>query len=235
MNQQLVHYLVLVTIVQTHCSMAQMQMQVEKRTMGSLMLHRIPLHHLLKLSNKIRLLFIQMSSAGCVEGESCNGGDSASFLKIMYRSLLPKLDELRVLAEDSNPGVFCITESWLSGEMCDNELSIAGYFLYRRDRDRHGGGVLLYAKESIQVKTLPQSPDLELLTLSLFKDNNRICLAAFYCPPSTSVDVAATSSYCVSRVYTLHTNFHTINIYICISKPDSCMHIPMFPSQVFRA
>ncbi len=127
-----------------------------------------------------------------MEGESSNGGDSATFLKIMYfnaRSHLPKLDELRVLAEDSNPDVICITESWLSGEICDNELSIVGYFLYRRDRDRHGGGVLLHTKKSIQVKSLPQSPDLELLTLSLYKDNNRIGLAVFYCPPSTSVDV----------------------------------------------
>ena len=125
-----------------------------------------------------------VSPTGRAEGESSdnNNNNNRCTLKIMYfnaRSLLPKLDELMVLAEDSNPDVIYITETWLSGEISDNELSIVGYLLYRRDRDRHGGGVLLYVRESIQVKSPPQCPDLELLTLSLYKGNNRICLAVF--------------------------------------------------------
>ena len=106
-----------------------------------------------------------VSSTSRAEGESSdnNNNNNSGTLKMMYfnaRSLLPKLDELMVFAEDSNPDVICITETWLSGEISDNELSIVGYLLYRRDRDRHGGGALLYVSESIQVKSPPQCPDL---------------------------------------------------------------------------
>ncbi len=124
------------------------------------------------------------------------------------RSLLPKIDELVVLADDGNPDVICITDTWLSGEICDTELSIDGYFLYRRDRDRHGGGVLLYVKESIEVKALPQCPDLELITLSLYKDNNRICISVFYRPPSTSANVfSQVSAYFDNLCITQFSNF----------------------------
>ncbi len=84
------------------------------------------------------------------------------------RSVLPKHDELKILAEVDNLDVICITVR-LCQEMCDTELSIPGYLLYRRDRNRHGGGVLMYIKKHIQVRTLPQCPDLELFVLSLYK------------------------------------------------------------------
>ena len=78
------------------------------------------------------------------------------------RSILPKLDKLKVLAEDNNPDVICITESWLCQEISNVEVSIPGYLLYRHDRDHHGGGVLMYVKEYIQVRVLPPCPDLEV-------------------------------------------------------------------------
>ena len=42
---------------------------------------------------------------------------------------------------------------------------------------------MLFVRESIQVKSPPQCPDLELLTLSLYKGNNRICLEFFNTHP----------------------------------------------------
>ena len=57
-----------------------------------------------------------VSPTGCAEGESSdnNNNNNSGTLKIMYfnaRSPLPKLDELMVLDEDSNPDVICITET----------------------------------------------------------------------------------------------------------------------------
>ena len=113
-------------------------------------------------------------------------------LIILYfnaRSLCPKLDELIILTEDRNPDVICITETWLSQEISSKAISISGYLLYRRDRNCPGGGVLMYTRVTLQVKLLPQPPDLELLTLSLYSGNHRVCLALFYCPPSSSAEV----------------------------------------------
>lgn len=132
-----------------------------------------------------------------VEGASSQGSTAAhadicKTLNIVYynaRSLLPKLDELRVMVEDSHPDVVCVTESWLCCEISNDELALPNYQLFRRDRDRHGGGVLIYVRGSIQVQYPSQCADLELLTLLLYKDNFRVCLSVFYRPPSSSSDI----------------------------------------------
>ena len=69
------------------------------------------------------------------------------FLTILYfnaRSLFPKIDELTTLCTLHNPGIVCVVETWLSSDMGDSELSIPNYQVIRLDRNRHGGGVLMY-------------------------------------------------------------------------------------------
>ena len=60
------------------------------------------------------------------------------------RSLLPKLDILRVLCAIHTSDCVCIVESWLNNYIKNSELCINGYDVVRLDRNRHGGGVLLY-------------------------------------------------------------------------------------------
>ena len=70
------------------------------------------------------------------------------------RSLLPKLDELCVLNQLESPDIICIVESWLSSEIENNEITIDNYQLVRHDRNRHGGGVLMYVKSCLSVNVL---------------------------------------------------------------------------------
>lgn len=48
--------------------------------------------------------------------------------------------------------IVCITESWVSQSVGDNELKVKGYTMYRKDRgcikENKGGGVLLYVKDT---------------------------------------------------------------------------------------
>ena len=60
------------------------------------------------------------------------------------RSLLPKLEELKCKVVNESPDVICIVETWLSSEILDNEIAISDYQIFRRDRDRHGGGVMIF-------------------------------------------------------------------------------------------
>ena len=108
------------------------------------------------------------------------------------RSLLPKLDELRAIADAENPDEICITESWISNEVKNDELTIANYQILRLDRNRHGGGVLLYVHCFFSVNVLPNiNPGLELLTVSIECHNpyHKFCIALFYRPPSSSKDI----------------------------------------------
>ena len=56
-------------------------------------------------------------------------------------SLLPKIDEVKLIANKSNATIIGISETKLDNTIMDSELKIEGYDLIRSDRNRHGGGV----------------------------------------------------------------------------------------------
>lgn len=102
-------------------------------------------------------------------------------------SLIPKLDELALLIETYNPDIVCIVETWLDASVSDNEINFAGFSVYHCDRNRHGGGVLLFVKNYMYlgVKILPtQLPDvttleLEFLVLSLYHSTYELAYPFF--------------------------------------------------------
>ena len=64
-----------------------------------------------------------------------------SQLSILYfnaRSILLKISELQAVCLASNPDIVCITETWLSPEIGDLEVTIPDYSCIRLDRNRHG-------------------------------------------------------------------------------------------------
>ena len=73
---------------------------------------------------------------------------SLNILSLNVRSLLPKFDE------------FC--------------LALINYQLFRKDRNRHGGDVLLYIHSNIFAVPLKLSCDLELLLVSVKVFNQTI-------------------------------------------------------------
>ena len=95
----------------------------------------------------------------------------------------------------ADPHIICITESWLSGDIQDSEILIPGYQSLSNDRNRHGGGVLMYVSHRFTVNLLPFHPSLEVLTVSLHSGNLKFCLPSFYRPPSSSVEVFSTTTF----------------------------------------
>ena len=71
------------------------------------------------------------------------------FLHLNVNSLLNKIDEVRQIVNASNVSIFGLTETKLDSSVYDSEISIDGYTLIRKDRNRHGGGVACYLKNSI--------------------------------------------------------------------------------------
>ena len=57
--------------------------------------------------------------------------------------LLSKLDFIKIMLSETKFDIFAISESKLDASIHDNEIKIDGYDIYRLDRNRHGGGVLL--------------------------------------------------------------------------------------------
>ena len=57
------------------------------------------------------------------------------------RSRLPKMFEIRLIANKTNASIIGKTESWLDNTVNDSEISIPGYCVVRHGGDRNGGGV----------------------------------------------------------------------------------------------
>ena len=55
------------------------------------------------------------------------------------------------MAEDIDPHIIGINESWANIDITYAELGLTGLVMFRKDRTGRGGvGVILYVKESIQ-------------------------------------------------------------------------------------
>lgn len=67
-------------------------------------------------------------------------------LHMNVRSLVPKIDLVRVSVATSDPDILVISETWLNKSVPDSTIQINGYNLFRSDRPSKGGGVAIYIK-----------------------------------------------------------------------------------------
>ena len=67
----------------------------------------------------------------------------------------------------------------------DNEISIQGYQVVRLDRNRNGGGVLMYVSVDLHFSVLFNPDELELLTIVVSHESGKACISLFYRPPSS--------------------------------------------------
>ena len=66
------------------------------------------------------------------------------FIHLNIDSLLPKIEELRIIAKSSNDAIIGNSESKLDESVLEPEIEIDDYKIIRCDRNRHGGGVTCY-------------------------------------------------------------------------------------------
>ena len=72
-----------------------------------------------------------------------------------------------------------------------SEVAIQGYVTYRKDRNRHGGGIMVYVRDTIQSSLHPSlitPTDTELLWICIRISHTKYTFGAFYCPPSSGED-----------------------------------------------
>ena len=109
-------------------------------------------------------------------------------------SLVPKIDEIRYVAENANLDCVCITESWLRSHIHDNVVALSGFNVVRKDRvDTIHGGVCVYIRDNINFTILEdlEDPSFEALWLKLRparlpRGYSCIVLGTIYHPPNNS-------------------------------------------------
>lgn len=107
------------------------------------------------------------------------------------RSLLKpgRLDELYLeLCCLHNFDLIGISESHLSTSIPDSDINIPNYNVMRRDRNRQGGGVLLYVHDRFTCVRRPdlESPSLEMLWVEITLRNHNVLVGVCYRPPNQS-------------------------------------------------
>jgi exonuclease III len=108
------------------------------------------------------------------------------------RSLLPKVEDIEILLTTSKMDILTISESWLDNSILHHEIAIAGYTAIRKDRNRHGGGVMQYIREGLEYK---ERTDLEherieatWIEVSNMINKGKTLVCSYYRPPDKQTD-----------------------------------------------
>ncbi|XP_071950032.1 uncharacterized protein [Antedon mediterranea] len=82
-----------------------------------------------------------------------------------------------------------MTETWLDNSIYDSQLFNNDYIVFRKDRNSHGGGVLIAVKTSLQPSECHELNDniLELLWLECYTGIGKILIGVYYRPPSSNI------------------------------------------------
>ena len=120
--------------------------------------------------------------------------------------LYPKLDDLKLLInEQSNMDIICLCETFLTKQIADEELMLDNYQLFRKDRNLHGGGLVIYVKNNLICKPRDdlQVNGIEALLLEVKHEHQKPFLLVYtYRPPSSNQNWTLEIENILEQVYT---------------------------------
>ena len=107
-------------------------------------------------------------------------------IHLNVNSLLPKIDEIRYIAERTKAAVIGITESKLDESIFQSEIQIDKYDLLWCDRNRNGGGVACYIRSDISYVQKDFFPNVieNIFFEILLPKTSPITVGIMYRPPS---------------------------------------------------
>ena len=109
-------------------------------------------------------------------------------------SLFKNIEEIRHILTENHIHILCLCETRLDDSITNAEMSVHGYRLVRRDRNRNGGGVIVYIHESIDFcerKDLNHCDNfLEILCIQIKLPHQKpFIIVLWYRPPDCNISV----------------------------------------------
>ena len=133
--------------------------------------------------------------------------------------LTTHLDELKIFLVSNDIDVLAINETKLNEYITDNEVSISGYDIVRRDRTTYGGGgVCFYVKKSINfsVRNDLCMGSLENLCIEIRKPRFKsFIVATWYRPPNSLVSIFSPFEELIGKLDSLNTEFYLLGDLNC--------------------
>ena len=103
------------------------------------------------------------------------------------RSLLPKIDKLRLFISKNPFDVIAVSETWLKPSTPNNKIDIPYYSIYRNDRtDKTGGGTAFYVRNGLPFRSRGdlQSSDIETCWIEIIRPKTKsLFISSVYRPP----------------------------------------------------
>jgi Reverse transcriptase (RNA-dependent DNA polymerase) len=117
-----------------------------------------------------------------------------TFCHVNCNHLVPHINELRILLQDSGVDIVGVGETFLTDSISSKAIEIKGYRFIRNDRSvllkkTGGGGVGLYLKNGLMHKIVASSVGLgiEYLFVEAHCGRENVLIGVIYRPPNTSV------------------------------------------------
>lgn len=105
---------------------------------------------------------------------------------INVRSIYPKVDQIQHIIQNHDFDIFGVNKTWLDESVTSAELTMDGYDIVRKDRNRHGGGVCVYVyvRQAITYNILFAKKDNPVENVWLNLNGAKLCFGCVYRPPS---------------------------------------------------
>lgn len=75
-------------------------------------------------------------------------------IHINVRSLLPKVDLIKLWITSTDADILVLSETWLNESVLDKDIYMSGYKVFSCDRPRKGGGIAIYVKNRFHITPL---------------------------------------------------------------------------------
>ena len=135
------------------------------------------------------------------------------FISILnVRSLIKHIDELRLFE------IISVNETMLNLSVSNQEIKINGYDIVRKDRNRHGGGVAIYIRTSINfiIRDDLTDDNLETITLEISKPKAKpFLINSWYKPPNTTLEIFKAFEDLITRMHSENKEIILLGDYNC--------------------
>ena len=124
---------------------------------------------------------------------NCKLQKGLKIVHINIQSLVNKLEHIKLLLDENQIHILCITETWLTNNIDDCIVNIDGYNMYRMDRSngKLHGGLMCYIKDGIAFKQNINllDNDIEAIWIEVNMPKTKpILIGTVYRPPDSHVD-----------------------------------------------
>ena len=134
------------------------------------------------------------SGSGMTNGNVIPKGNKGLVIATLNINSLIKhiIDEVRIFLAQHALDILAIDESKLDNLISDNEICVTGYTVYRKDRNRFGGWVVIYIRDNLlhSQRNDLTTDDFEMACIEVkLPYNKSFLVATWYRPPSSKIDL----------------------------------------------